>query len=282
MNDLFLLVDFSPVGCFEICSRDDSICLNSILKRFYVWYFLLVDWFECMLLSRFVTRALQENCILYFFLFISHFYYFTLWMSYFLWQFFIWIRNCFVSVWFFVVVLFSVLFFFFLLNWLGFWNFCLNCAHIGKIVARSDWSREKTKKIKATKKWTKRNKRKWNKHTVNINVVQNYRFALNNFGNLAVLLHFLPSDLRSRKNISHFHQIGIEKLLSSHFENWVCMMWKEWVCADLRVFVFECVSVCIAEQPPAAAATENIDSNSSSLMVVVLVLVKIRILCQAT
>lgn len=95
--------------------------------------------------------------------------------------------------------------------------------YIGKIVARSDYLARKLK-IKATGKRTKRNKLKWNKHTANINVVQNYRFALNNLRNFIVLINFLPSDLRPRKNISHFHRIGIEKLLGSHFENWVCMM----------------------------------------------------------
>lgn len=190
----FSLVDFSPVVCLEIGSRDDFICLNFSIKK------VLCVLFFCCLDSR--NKSTSRSCIFYF----PHFC-FTRFFA----------RNC-----YFVLFRKFSLFLYFVFCLFGALADCL-FPYIGKIVARSDYLARKLK-IKATEKRTKRNKLKWNKHTANINVVQNYRFALNNLRNFIVLINFLPSDLRPRKNISHFHRIGIEKLLGSHFENWVCMM----------------------------------------------------------
>lgn len=133
MNDLFFsLVDFSPVVCLEIGSRDDSICLNfSIKKVLCVLFFFVV--------SIPVTRALQEVVYFIFHTSVSHVSLHVIVISF-----------CFGNF----------LFFFLVFCCLSLWALadCL-FPYIGKIVARSDYLARKLK-IKATGKRTKRNKLK--------------------------------------------------------------------------------------------------------------------------
>lgn len=95
MNDLFFsLVDFSPVVCLEIGSRDDSICLNFSIKK------VLCVLFFCCLDSR--NKSTSRSCIFYF----PHFC-FTRFFA----------RNCYFVLfrkfslffWYFVVCLFGLL-----------------------------------------------------------------------------------------------------------------------------------------------------------------------------